>query len=153
MRRHPVLAEATVLALDTCPQMQQFIERLAAKHQVDFSIAGVRLWLALPGTIERLLIAGLSGERVGLTHCIADTDEQLACDTDLVFLVDEAGWQPIELLHTDVVRAAYVKVIAATGGVQIFDEVGEISLPRFAEYWAIMLEQQRWLDQSQRLHV
>ncbi len=153
MQRRAVLAEAAVLVQDTCPQMQQFIERLATKHQVDLSIAGVRLWLALPGTPERLLIAGLSDQRVGVTHCVADADEQLACDTDLVFLVAEAGWQPVELLHTAAVWAVYVKVMVTTGGVQIFDEAGEISLPRFAEYWASTLEQRRWLSHSQRLYV
>src|SRR5437867_1753342 len=109
MQRRAVLKEAAVLAQDTCPPMQQCIERLASKHQVDLSVAGVRLWLALPDTPERLLIAGLSGQRVGVTHCVADADEQLACDTDLVFLVAEAGWQPLELLHTDAVWAAYVQ--------------------------------------------
>jgi hypothetical protein len=153
MRRRAVLEEAPVLALDTCPQMQQFIEQLATKHQVDLSIAGIRLWLALPGTTERILIAGLSGQRIGITHCVANAAEQLVCDTDLVCLVDEAGWQPIELLHTDAVWAAYVRRMAATGEVQIFDEVGEIRLPHFVEYWASTLEQQYWLDQSQRLRV
>ena len=148
MQRRAVLAEAALLAQDTCPQMQQFIERLTSKHQVDLSIADVRLWLALPDTTERLLIASLTGQRISITHCIADADEQLACDTDLVFLVAEAGWQPIELLHTEAVWAAYRETVAATGGVQVFDEAGEISLPRFAEYWASTLEQQRWLDRS-----
>lgn len=153
MRRYAVLGEAAVPEQDTCPRMQQFIEQLAVKHQVDVSVAGVRLWLKLSGTTERLLIAGLSGQRISVTHCVADVDEQLACDTDLVFLMDEAGWQPIELLHTEVVWAAYVKVMAATGGTQVYDEAGKVSLPSFAEYWAKMLEQQRWLWSSQRLYV
>jgi hypothetical protein len=153
MQRRAVLAEAAVAAQDTCLQIQQFIERLAAKPQLDLSIAGVRLWLALPGTPERLLIAGLTGQRIGVTHCLADADEQLACDTDLVCLVAEAGWQPLELLHTEAVWATYTQKMVATGGVQVFDEAGEISLPSFAEYWASTLEQQRWLDQSQRLRV
>jgi len=58
-----------------------------------------------------------------------------------VFLVAEMGWQPVELLHTEAVWAAYVKVIAATGGVPVFDEAGEVRLPSFAEYWAKTLEQ------------
>jgi hypothetical protein len=138
---------------ETCPTMQQFVESLAVKHQVDLSIAGVRLWLALSGSPERLLIAGLSGQRISITHCIADADDQLVCDTDLVFLVTEGNWQPIELLHTETVWAAYMQVMAATGGIQIFDEAGEISLPCFVEYWASTLEQQRWLSYSQRLSV
>ena len=91
MRRRAVLAEAAVSEQDTCPQMQAFIERLAAKHPVDLSVAGVRLWLGLPGTPERLLSAGLSGQRISVTHCLADADEWLVCDTDWVFLVAEAG--------------------------------------------------------------
>jgi hypothetical protein len=138
---------------ETCPKMQQFIERLASQHQMDVFAAGVRLWLALPGTPERLLIASLSGQRISVTHCLADADEQLACDTDLVFLITEVGWQPLELLHTEAVWTAYVQGMAATVGIQIFDEAGEICLPCFAEYWANMFEQQRWLDKSQRLCV
>jgi hypothetical protein len=109
--------------------------------------------LALPDSADRLLIAGLSGERVGLTHCMADAEEYLACDTDMIFLIVEDEIQPLELLHTEAVWEAYMQVMAATGGVQILDEAGEISLPRFTEYWASTLEQQCWLDQSQRLRV
>lgn len=151
MRRPPVLADACSFEQDTCPQMQTFIEQLARKHQIDLSKAGVRLWLALPGTNERLLIAGLSDNRVGLTHCVADAAERLTCDADLVLGVMETGWQPIELLHADGVWEVYVNAMAATGGAQIYDEAGEIRLPSFAEHWASTLEQQCWLDESQCL--
>ncbi len=154
MRRRAVLDEAADLTeAEHCPQMQWFIERLAFKYQFNLSAAGGCLLLALPASAERLLIAGLSGEGVGLTHCIADGEGYLSCDTDMVFLIVEDELQPVELLHTDAVWAAYVKVMAATDGVQILDEVGEVSLPHFAEYWASTLEQQRWLDQSHCLCV
>ncbi len=153
MRRRAVLDKPVLAEQTTCLQMQQLIEQLAAKHQVDVSIAGVRLWLALPGTTERLLIASLSGGRVGLTHCVADANEQLVCDMDLVFLVTEVGWRPIELLHADAVWAAYVQGAATTGGAQVYDEAGEICLPSFAEYWVEQLTQQRWLEESQPLYV
>lgn len=153
MRRHAVLTKSSLPEQDTCPTIQQFIEQLAVKHRVDVAAAGVRLWLALPGTPERLLIAGLTDQRIGITHCVADADEQLVCDTDLVLLIEEVGWQPVELLHTDAVWAAYVQVMVAMVGVQIFDEAGEIRLPRFAEYWAEQLTQQHWLEESQPVYV
>lgn len=153
MRRPTVLDEPVTFEQDTCPQMQQFIEQLVAKHQVDVSVAGVCLWLALPDSTERLLISGLSGGRVGLTHCVANAEDQLNFDTDLVFQVDEMGWQPIELLHTEAVWAVYVQVMVATSGVQVYDEAGEIRLPRFAEYWAKQLTQQHWLEESQPVCV
>ena len=153
MRRPTVLGEAAVLEHATCPQMQQFIEQLAVKYQVDVSVTSVRLWLALPGTPERLLIASLTDQRISITHCVADADEQMVCDTDLVFRIDEAGWQPLELLHTEAVWAAYVQGMAATGGARVYDEAGEICLPRFAEYWARTLEQQDWLSSSQCLRI
>jgi hypothetical protein len=154
MRRHPVLAEAADLAeTELCPTMQLLIERLAFKHQFNLSAAGGCLLLALPNSAERLIIAGLSGERVGLTHCLADVEGHLALDLDMVFLIGEDDLQPVELLHTDAVWVSYVQGMAATDSAQILDEAGEISLPRFAEYWASTLEQQRWLDQSQRLRV
>lgn len=153
MRRYAVLDEPVIFEQNTCPQMQQFIEQLVAKHQIDVFVAGVQLWLALPGTMERLLIAGLSDGRVGLTHCVANAEDQLNCDTDLVFRIDEAGWHPIELLHTDAVWVAYVQVMVATGGVQVYDEAGEIRLSCFAEYWAEQLTQQYWLEESQLVCV
>src|SRR5690349_3405054 len=154
MRRCTVLAEATERdETACCPKMQRLIERLAFKYQFNLSAAGGCLLLALPESAERLLIAGLSGERVGVSHCLADGEACLSCDTDMVFLMVEDELHPVELLHTDVVWAAYVQVMAATSGVQFFDEASEISLPRFAEYWASTLEQQCWLDQSQRLRV
>ena len=153
MRRHAVLEEPRVSKQDTCPRMQQFIEQLATKHQLDVSVSGVRLWLILPGTSEYLLIAGLSGQRVGLTHCVADADGRLACAMDLVFLVNEVGWQPIELLHSEAVWAAYVQRMAATGGAQVYDEAGEIRLLSFAEDWVRQLTQQHWLEDSQPVLV
>lgn len=45
--RHPLLAEQSAAVEETCTKMQQFIEGLAAKHQVDVTVTGVRLWLAL----------------------------------------------------------------------------------------------------------
>src|SRR5205085_1406169 len=111
------------------------------------------LLLALPDSAERLLIAGLSGERIGVSHCLADGEACLSCDTDMVFLIVEDDLLPVELLHTDGVWAAYVQAMAATGGVQILDEAGEISLPRFAEYWAEQLTHQRWLEDSQPVRV
>ena len=151
MRRPTVLGEAAVLEHATCPQMQQFIEQLAVKYQVDVSVTSVRLWLALPGTPERLLIASLTDQRISITHCVADAAERLTCDADLVLGVMETGWQPIELLHADGVWEVYVNAMAATGGAQIYDEAGEIRLPSFAEHWASTLEQQCWLDESQCL--
>jgi hypothetical protein len=154
MRRRAVLAEATDLTeAALCPKMQLLIERLAFKYQFNLSLAGGCLLLALPESAERLLIAGLSDERIGVSHCLADGEACLSCDTDMIFLIGEDEIQPVELLHTDAVWEEYVQVMAATGGVQVFDEAGEISLPRFAEYWASTLEQQRWLLSSQRLRV
>ncbi len=154
MRRPTILEEAADLtAAMLCPKMQWLIERLAFKYQFNVSIAGGCLLLALPASAERLLIAGLSGERVGLTHCLADAEGQLVLDVDMVFLIVEDDLLPVELLHTNAVWAAYVQGMAATDGVQIFDEAGEISLPHFAEYWASTLEQQHWLWSSQRLRV
>lgn len=153
MGRYAILAEAVVPKQDTCPQMQQLIERLATKHQVDTSVAGVRLWLALPGTTERLLIAGLSGQRIGITHCLANAAEQLTCDIDLVCLVDEAGWQPIELLQSEGVEATYVQKQAATGAVQIQDSGENLDLARFAECWAEQLMRQRWLEEGHPVRV
>lgn len=151
--RPALLAQPVEAGQGTCPQMQRLIEGLAAKYQVNLSSEGIRLVLALTGSSDRLLISGLSGQRISVTHCMADTEEYLSCDTDLVFLVNEGGWIPIELLHTEVVWAAYLQGLAATGGVQVCDEAGEICLTHFAESWANTLEEQRWLDKSQRLRV
>src|SRR5436853_20859 len=79
------------------------LEQLEWKHQCRVMEVGTQLWLALPESQERLTIAGLSGERVGLTHCVADIAEHLSCDIDMVFLMVEAALQPVELLHTKAV--------------------------------------------------
>src|SRR5438552_10596402 len=110
MRRCAVLAEAADLTeAERCPKMQLLIEQIAFKYQFNLSAAGGCLLLALPDSAERLIITGLSGERVGLTHCLADTEAHLSCDTDMVFLIVEDELQPVELLHTEAVWAAYVQ--------------------------------------------
>lgn len=154
MRRCTVLAETVALAeTEGCPRMQWLIEHLAFKYQFNLSVAGECLLLALPSSAERLLIASLSGQRVGLTHCYAETGECLSCDTDMVFLIVEDELQPVELLHSTAMWEAYTQVMAATGTASVQDSEGNLNLALFAEYWAIILEQQHWLDQSQRLCV
>lgn len=153
MRRSPILAEECGFNEDTCPQMQTFIEQVAKKHGVDLATVGVRLWLALPDTSERLFIAGLSGSRVGLTHCVADSAQLLSCDMDLVFSVTETGWQPIELLHTEAVWVAYTQRITATQVAPVQDGEGNLNLALFAESWAEQLMKQRWLEDSQPLCI
>jgi hypothetical protein len=133
--------------------MQLLIERLAFKDQFNLSAVRGCLLLALPDSAERLLIAGLSGERIGVSHCLADGETCLSCDTDMVFLIVEDELQPVELLHTEAVWAAYEQVMVATGAAQVQDGEGNFDLACFAEFWAEQLTQQRWLEAGQRLYV
>lgn len=109
--------------------MQKFIECLATKHQVDLSVASVRLWLALPapqrGCSSLILEANVSALCIGVL---------MLTNIWRVIWIWCFGWQPLELLHTGEVWAAYVQMMAATGSVQIFDETEEIRLLCFAEY-------------------
>lgn len=143
--RHPLLDPALVSQQDMCPKLQQFIERLMVKHQVDMSVPGTQLLLALPGLADRLLIRGLSEQRISVTHCLADADECLACDTDMVFQITPLGWQPVELVHADTVWHAYIEWCKATNGMPMEAEEGTVHLVNFAEYWAQQLQAQGWL--------
>lgn len=152
MRGSAVLADRIAITeADWCPTMQALIERLAFKYQFNVFVAGNPLVLALPDSAERLLLSGLSGERVAVTHCFANTEDQLALDLDMVFLLGEADLRPVELLFTDAPWAVFAQVMAATDGAQAQGDAGCLNLALFAEAWAQLLIQQGWLDESQHL--
>jgi len=129
----------------SCPKMQGLIEKLAYKHHCDVKTVGTQLWLALPDSRERLMIAGLSSQRVGLTHCIADTAGYLALDLDLVFVVIDEQFEPVEAVHSLETGQLYH---TATGEDA---NNGAVDLVRFSEYIANLLEAQRWVVDAHQL--
>src|SRR5215216_1191496 len=112
--------------------MQALIEQLACKHHCNLSEVGTQLWLALPDSNERLLITGLNSRRVGLTHCVADAEDYLVCDTDMVFLIMADDLLPVALLQTEAVWVAYEQGNAGDVQLPVSDEIEAISLPSFA---------------------
>ena len=128
-----------------CPKMQHLLEQLLSKHGCNLQEAGLELWLALPNSKERLLIAGLSSQRLGVTHCVVETAEQLSLDLDLVFVVYETQLEPVELCHSFDIGHCYFQATGEDAN------HGEVDLVRFSEYLADLLEAHRWVIDGHRL--
>ncbi len=128
-----------------CPKMQALIEQLMGKHQCNMKEAGMELWLALPNSNERLMIAGLSSQRVSLTHCVADAEGHLSLDLDLVFVVYETQLEPVELVHSLEIGHGYFQATGEDAN------NSEVDLARFSEYLANLLEAKRWVIDGHRL--
>jgi len=128
-----------------CPKMQHLLEQLLWKHQCNMKEVGMQLWLGLPNSNERLMLAVLSSQRLGLTHCIADAEDQLSLNLDLVFVVYETQLEPVELCHSFDIGHCYFQATGEDAN------NGEIDLVCFSEYLADLLEAQRWVIDGHQL--
>jgi hypothetical protein len=132
------------------PQMEQLVKQLASRHDMAWSQKDARLALAMSERSDCWLIVNLDGVRLSVTHCWVEADNCLAPDVDMVFVLYPDGWEPVELLHTDVVWNSYVQAATATG-IPIYDGKGDTIFAHFTEYWAHQLQQQGWLEYAYKV--
>ena len=129
--------------MQTATHLKTLIESLAAQHEVDVTAQGNTLFLALPSAADRLIIAGLSARRIGISHCLTAGQECLSLDLDMVFEINEAGWVPVELIYAEGVWQRYIQQPSIC-------EASEehVDLVVFSDYFAVLLLQQGWLQNS-----
>ena len=132
--------------MSTAMRLKGIIDRLSTQYEIDVTAQGNTLFLALPSAADRLIIAGLSACRIGITHCLATGEECLSLDLDMVFEIDEAGWTPVELIYAEGVWQRYIQQPSIC-------EASEehVDLVMFSDYFAVLLLQQGWLKNSRRI--
>ncbi len=134
--------------MDTAPQMQQFIEQLAARHEVDLTVPHAKLWLHHPDEHACLLISNVDGNRMAVAYAHRQ-EAELVLEMDMVFLIDANGeWFPMEVSYTDAIWDAYVLAAEVWSALVIEDAEGELDLALFAEFHAAQWQTQGWLEKG-----
>ncbi|MFN8495704.1 MAG: hypothetical protein U0350_49385 [Caldilineaceae bacterium] len=136
--------------MTTATKLKTLIESLAAYHQIDVTTVGNTLRLAGPAPRDQLCIAGLSAQRIGITHYLTEGAERLGLAISLVFEIDECVWTPVELIYADEIWQRYSQQTDSSLP-QTFE--AEVDLVRFSDYFAVVLVQQGWLEHSRRLDM
>jgi hypothetical protein len=136
--------------MDTALHMQQFIEQLAAAHDVDLALPQAKLWLHHPDEQACLLISNVDGQRIAVAYAHQQAG-QLSLEMDMVFLIDaNHAWFPIEVSYTDAIWDAYVLVAEMWNEWVIEDAEGELDLALFADFHAAQWQIQDWLEKGAR---
>lgn len=129
-------------AQELSPQMQQFIEQLAAQQRINLAQPGA--FLRVDTATHCLLVARCDHDHLSIRYCQKE-DEQLVPDPDFVFFTGfAAGWTPVEICHSQETWDTYVQWAQTSGHVAVYDEHGEMIFAHFTEYWAQLLRTQPW---------
>lgn len=127
------------------PQMEQLVKAIAARHEMDWTQPDAKLHLMLPGHTERWLLMNLDGERFSVLCYLIEASGILTPELDMVFTMHAIGWEPIELMYSQEVFAAFLQAAP----VPVYDADGNLYFDAFTEYWAQQLQSHGWVEQSQ----
>ena len=90
------------------PTMQQFVQQLAQRHEVDLCPVGAFLRLDLPEQ-DSLVIDHLGTGQIAVTHCFEQGgDWQI--DREVIFFTGDNEWVPIEITQQATGWMAYAKL-------------------------------------------
>ena len=130
--------------------LQQFIESLVDKHEVDLCQAGVSLTLNRPGQPDAWLLYHAGLAHVVLAHLIHEPGGQPLPEAEFLFFTgDAAGWQPVEIRYSLAAWAVYMN--AAGMQVDRSDSTtnGKAMFNGFVAYWVGRLVTEAWLTAGQ----
>ncbi|MFN8495584.1 MAG: hypothetical protein U0350_48775 [Caldilineaceae bacterium] len=140
--QQPYAPPVVFTAQELSPQMQQFIEQLAAQEQVNLTQPGA--FLRVDTATHCLLVERSDHDHLSVRYCQKEA-ELLVPDPDFVFFTGfAAGWAPVEICHSPETWDTYVQWAQTAGQVAIYDAQGELIFAHFTEYWAQQLRTQAW---------
>lgn len=136
--------------MDTARTMQQFIEALAAAHEVDLTLPQAQLWVYHPDQHAYLLISNIDSRRIGVAYARQE-EEQLLLQMDMTFLLNANGaWFPLEAVYTNAVWDAYVFHAEVMAEHTLENDKGEVDFALFADVHAAQWQAQGWLEKGVR---
>ena len=128
--------------MQKCTKMQEMIEQLAVKHGMDLSQREAHIKL-LNGPYMPLVIEKIGAQLVSVAHYYYQNGDACA-DPDMVFYTGDGGWMPVEITQT----LGYTRCLTFNDAGQPagIDARAYAELLLFAEFWAVNLQQQGWVD-------
>lgn len=128
--------------------MQEVIEQLAAKHDVDIDYYLAFLWLDKPGYAKRLIIERIDEARISIAFAHADeASDRFILDPDMIFLTLPSGWLPIEIYCSQVEWTTYLASLPVSENC-LADSVTADHYLAFTEYVAKRIRDEGWLSEG-----
>jgi len=132
--------------LSVSPQMQQLIEKLAAKHGLNLAATESHQRLELEGYMP-LVIEKIGRHLVSVAH-YGVLNGDVMRDPEVVFLTNYPTWIPIEITQDYSSRYDNFATITPRGQVVAWKPAGQAVLANFVSQWAENLREQGWLDKA-----
>lgn len=129
------------------PTMQEVVQQLMERHDVDVSLSNLFLRLDLAGH-DSLVIDHVGPSQLAVAHCF-EQDGVWCAEREILFFTDaQTGWIPIEITQLPTGWMAYAKLDANRDCVIRMNPCGQEKLAEFSERWARKLLAQDWLEQG-----
>lgn len=129
------------------PTMQQVVQQLVRRHNVDLSHAGAFLRLDLPDC-DSLVIDHVDRSQVAVALCY-EAGDQWKIDREVIFFTGyPPDWIPLEITQSATGWTAYAKLDSTAQHIVRINHCDQEKLAEFTERWAHKLMRQNWLEQG-----
>lgn len=128
--------------------MQQVIEEIAAKHNVDLSYYLAFLWLEKPDCDKRLIIERIDEWNISVALACEDNGTgRFIPDPDMIFLTLTSGWVPIAVYCSQAEWKAYLDSLPENGRTWS-EKITPSEYYAFIEHWAKRIGEEDWLAEG-----
>lgn len=133
--------------MKTSPMMQQVVQQLTQRYNIDLGESGAFLRLDQPCQ-DSLVIDHVGTSQIAVAMCFVEAGEWKV-DREVIFFTGCANqWIPIEVTQSATGWTAYAKLDANCERIVRVNYCGQEKLAEFTERWAHKLMQQQWLEQG-----
>jgi|GEM_PF-307396 len=136
--------------MQSCPQMQRVITRLATRFGLDLAAGAAYLKLENDPYVP-LVVEKVGRNLLSVAHYVEEGGD-LAADPEVVFFTGYGQWVPIEVTqHPPAGYRAYAEPSADGKEIAHLDVAGQADLARFVEVWARNLAAQGWVERAHQI--
>lgn len=131
-------------------KLQQFVEQLVMKHEVDLTQIGASLCLALPPSSDYLVLQRLDAWHLYIARVVEEGDTYFIPDPSVLVFTRLRWWMPLEVLYSEAEWQKFVssRLLRTTAQGQ---DRQDVDLVDFMEAWAQRLLDEGWLAHGEKV--
>lgn len=130
--------------------LQQFVEQIERKYEVDLSQVGGYVCIALPSSSDYLLLHRPDTEHFYLARVVEGGDTYFIPDPDVLVYTGPEGWLPVEILFSEAEWQQFLRTQSVKTGAQEQDG-SNTDMIDFADTWAQRLLEDGWLAHGEKV--
>lgn len=129
------------------PTMQEFVQQLLARYNVELCHVGAFLRLDQP-MYDSLVIDQVGPSQLAVMVCFVECGEW-KIDREVIFFTgDPKQWIPLEITQLETGWTAFARLSSDSQGIVRLNPCGQERLAEFTERWARKLMGQNWLTEG-----